>query len=311
MSAPRRVLGVALLAMGCGGAAPSATSAPVDSLAVGVPITDTNGWVELTLGTAPLVLVAPHGGSIAPASLADRSCAVCVTGNDANTQDLARRIVESFAQRTGRRPQLVVNRLDRAKFDANRDRDEATGGAPVLFDTWATFHRFIDSASARAVRAGNGRALLLDLHGHAHPIARIELGYLLSESTLRASDATIQAALTQSSIARLVVDRRSGDDPLTVLRGATSFGGALAAAGYAAVPSPTAPAPLVGEPFFDGGYNTQRHGSRAGGVVDAIQLEHPFPGLRDSAANRQRYADSLAAITVRFLQRQYGWTPAR
>ncbi len=71
-----------------------------------------------------------------------------------------------------------------------------------------------------------------------------------------------------------------------------------------AVPSSNQPNPGQDE-YFTGGYNTVRHGSRDGGTVDAIQLEHHFPGLRDEAANRERYAQALAEVLVTYFQAHY------
>ena len=59
------------------------------------------------------------------------------------------------------------------------------------------------------------------------------------------------------------------------LFGKESLGALFEAAGYRAVPSPRQPSPGK-DLYFRGGYTAQVHGSRDGGVVDAIQLE--FPG---------------------------------
>lgn len=58
-----------------------------------------------------------------------------------------------------------------------------------------------------------------------------------------------------------------------LLRGNGSFGAFLEAEGYAAVPSPLNRGPGEGNIYFNGGYNTRRHGSLTGGSIDAIQIE--------------------------------------
>jgi hypothetical protein len=153
--------------------------------------------------------------------------------------------------------------------------------------------------------------LVIDLHGHAHSIPRLELGYLLSATELRLSDAALTSgnALSTSSIARLIRDARSTRTPAALLRGTTSLGGLLQARGYAAVPSPAAPAPLVGEAYFDGGYNTDRHGSSSGGAVDAVQIECHFTGVRDTDANRAAFAHALVDALLVLLSDEYGWQP--
>jgi hypothetical protein len=283
---------------------------PTGPFAVGQAVLDDAGWIQYTPGDAPLVLIAPHGGLLTPAALPDRTCTDCVTANDTNTQALARAIADTFTARTGRRPHLVVNLLHRRKFDANRDLAEASGGTATLRAPWEWMHAAIDSARVDVVRR-HGRGLVLDLHGHAHAIARLELGYLLTASQLRLTDAELAAGnlFPSSSIARLVTDARGAPGGAELLRGATSLGGLLERRGIPAVPSPAAPAPRVGEDYFNGGYNTLRHGSRAGGPLDAIQIEHHFTGVRDTEASRARYAAALTDALVEFLADRYGWTP--
>jgi hypothetical protein len=310
------VLAAAALAsgVGCGGSAtdagppvPGATG-PAGPLVVGSVYSDANGWIEYEAGDAPLIIVAPHGGTLLPPELQDRTCRGCVTTNDLDTQDLARYVAAMITQRTGRRPHLVVNRLHRRKFDGNREQAEATGGRAALAPTWTWLQSALDSARARVVR-DNGRGLLIDLHGHGHDIARLELGYLLTDVQLRRSDAALTAGddLARSSIARLAADARGGTRGVALLRGPGSLGAMLAAAGYASVPSPAMPAPLIGEEYFDGGFNTRRNGSVAGGQLDAIQIETHFPGVRDTPASHSKFGDALAGALVQYLDQHYGW----
>jgi hypothetical protein len=322
--------GVAGLAFACGGGAdPSAPAGPATPptptaptgpppapaptgpagpFTVGVPVFESRGWIEYVPGDAPLVLIAPHGGTLQPAELRDRSCSGCVTVNDANTQELARAIVEAFARRTGARPHLVVNRLHRRKFDGNRAVTEATGGNSTLDASWRWLHEAVDTAKA-AVARRHQRGLVIDLHGHGHDVPRLELGYLLTEAQLRSSDAALEAdgAMARSSIARLAADASGGARGGALLRSPEALGTRLHAAGYPAVPSAQDPAPLVGQEYFNGGYNTARHGSVGGGALDAIQVECHFAGVRDSEASRAAFADVLARELARFLERHYGW----
>lgn len=307
----------ALLIVACAGGATAPASTPKpDTPTPGTPAPNTPApldasvYPEFAFGTAPLIIIAPHGGSVAPENIPDRNCSECVTTNDANTQDLARQIADSFHARTGKRASLVINVLNRRKFDANREIVEATGGYAPLEPVWAALHTAIDSAK-KLIGASPGRGLVIDLHGHAHTVQRLELGYLLSGTTLRLSDSTLdaQASLDGSSIKRLVADRAGAVAASALLRSAASLGGLIAAAGYAAVPSHTDPAPLVGESYFNGGYNTVRHGSLTGGVTDAIQIECNFNGVRDTAENRGQFAGKLVGALVTYLRDQYGWNP--
>ncbi len=270
---------------------------------------DVSGWVEVTDGTIPVVVVAPHGGDLAPVDLPDRDCVDCVVINDANTRALAFAISDAFQRRSGKRPFVVVNRLHRRKFDANRDLEEATDGHSPLAPMWALFHTRIDSAKARAVRV-HPRALLIDLHGHAHAVPRLELGYLLSAANLRLADSILMPLVAASSVAGLDAVAASGDSGVALLRGPRAFGTRLAALGFPTVPSAGDPAPASGESYFDGGYNTQRHGSRVGGPVDAIQIECNYLGVRDSDASRTAFAEAFVTATLAYLADHYGWVPA-
>lgn len=306
--------GLALCALGlvvaCGGSSAAPTPPVVPVPKTGDVQTDANRWVEYTVGDAPLIISAPHGGLLAPTSLPDRTCDVCVTVTDDNTQDLARRVAAQFLARTGKRPHLVINLLRRAKFDANREVAEATGGNATLTPTWTAYNGFIESARARITMAP-GRGLLLDLHGHGHAIPRLELGYLISAASLRLSDQALGAtnAIATSSIARLAVVAIDHPTPVALLRGPMSLGALLVKNGFASVPSPTDLAPAPADEYFTGGYTTDRHGSSGGGTVDAIQIEAYRPGARDTPENLDKYAGAIVSSALEYLSVHYGWTP--
>jgi N-formylglutamate amidohydrolase len=267
-----------------------------------------SGWVTAQAGTMPLVILAPHGGDLSPDELPTRSCAGCVVINDAETQELAYAIAAAFETRTGKRPFVVVNRLHRRKFDANRELAEATGGYAPLNPLWQLFHDRVDSAKAGALRV-HPRVLVLDLHGHAHTKQRLEIGYLLSASQLRTSNDALAPALSMSSIARLAALRPATDTGALLVRGPRALGSRFAALGVPAVPSDVDPAPLAEDPYFSGGYNTERHGSFAGGAVDAIQIESYRVGIRDTPANRALFAETVVTAVLGLLGDYYGWGP--
>lgn len=305
------ILGI-LGAVGCGGAsegeAPTAPTTPTIPTppSPALPVAD---WVEGVDGEIPLVIIAPHGGDLAPTELPDRVCSGCVTGNDLNTQALARAISDAFSGRIGKRPYLVINRLQRRKFDANRDLQEATAGYAPLAPMWTRFQGAIDSAKVRARRL-HPRILVIDLHGHGHTIQRLELGYQLSASELRLSDAALTPLVSMSSVAQLGRMAASRDSGAVLIRGPRSLGARFATLGIPAVPSDVDPAPLAGQDYFNGGFNTGRHGSSNAGPSDAIQVECHYTGLRDTAANRAGFADLFVTAVLAFLRDHYGWVPA-
>ena len=191
-------------------------------------------FVEYTAGELPIVISVPHGGAIAPAGIPDRTVGTNVT--DSNTIDLARAIVQAFQARTGRAPHLVLCHLRRSKLDANRDVAEAAQGNPDAVRAWNEYHGFVDQA-ARAVVARHARGLYVDLHGHGHPTPRLELGYMLSSSTLGLSDLALNTGTSASQSSLRLVMTSTSSTFAEVLRGPTSVGGLLG--GYtASVPEP-------------------------------------------------------------------------
>ncbi|MEO0556980.1 MAG: hypothetical protein AAF170_02225 [Bacteroidota bacterium] len=261
----------------------------------------TSDYVEHIVGDLPIILSAPHGGDLRPQAIPDRTQGTTI--NDANTQELTRAIQHALFARTGRHAHVVINRLHRSKLDANRDLAEAAQGNAAAERAWTEFHAFTDSAKARVTESW-GAGLYLDLHGHAHLIDRLELGMLLSRNELNGTDAHLNGLAHESSLRALA---SAADLPFSALvRGQTSLGSLLEGQGVRAVPSGADPRP-DDDPYFTGGYNTNRHGSRQTGTIDAIQIEHHRPGLRDTQANREAYAERLADALLQFMDAHYGF----
>lgn len=265
-----------------------------------------NNYIEYIAGNMPLILSAPHGGYLEPADIPDRDCTGCAYVRDANTQELTRETANAVYALTGCYPHVVINRLHRKKLDANRDLPEAADGDTTAGRAWYEFHTFMDSARAQVLGA-RGRGLYIDLHGHGHEIQRLELGYLLSQSELQVTDSQINTSfyVAQSSIENLVGNNLGALEHADLLRGENSMGQLLADRGYPAVPSQLDPFPDSGEPYFNGGYNTNRYGSANGGTIDGIQIECNFDGVRNNLTNVNRFGDTLAVALVHFLQVHY------
>ena len=263
-------------------------------------------YVEYQPGNLPLIISVPHDGELAPSDIPDRNCAGCVTVTDLNTQDLGRRLREAVFQKTGCYPHLIINRLRRTKLDANRDIQEAANGNAEAEAAWNAFHALTDTAKAILNREF-GKGLYIDLHGHGHSIQRLELGYLLSGSQLRQSDASLNTEnlINQSSIRQLVLDNAAKRTHAELVRGESSLGGLMEKALYPSVPGTFDPSPRSSDAYFSGGYNTERHGSLLGGKIDAIQIECNFSGVRDSDASREFFAKELAGALLEFLELHY------
>ena len=76
----------------------------------------------------PIVISAPHGGSLTPDEIPDRNCTGCVYAQDLDTEDLSRKMYDAIVDLFGCYPHLIINRLHRRKLDANRAIGEAADG---------------------------------------------------------------------------------------------------------------------------------------------------------------------------------------
>lgn len=271
----------------------------------GIPILDSTGYVEYIPGNLPVVISVPHGGYLEPSTIPLRNCTNCVYGRDLYTQELGRSILASFYERTGCYPHVVINLLHRNRFDANRSITTAADGDPVVEQSWYAYHQFIESAKTQ-VEVEYGRGLFLDLHGHGHTVQRIELGYRLTKTQLQLPDVVLDSAsyVDLSSIETLVGDNLHALTHSELLRGAESFGTLLADKGVPAVPSSQDPFPLSTESYFNGGYNTGRHGSKDGGNIDGIQVEC-HQTIRFDSLTREWFADSLVKTINQYIGIHY------
>ena len=130
---------------------------------------------------------------------------------------------------------------------------------------------------------------------------------MLSSSQLNRTDAEIntQGLAAQSSIRALAASSLLPFAQL--LRGNTSLGGLMQREGIRSVPSPGDPSPGIDE-YFTGGYNTARHGSlEEGRTVSGVQIELPFPGIRDTDANRQAFGQALAKAVEAYMTEHFGF----
>jgi hypothetical protein len=258
-----------------------------------------NGYIEYIAGDLPIVITAPHGGTLIPSEIPDRTGRDITTVRDSDTEELARTIGNVFANQAGGRPHIIIVRLRRTKIDANRALLEATVGNRLAGRAWIEFHSFIEAAKATVIDQ-HGTGFYIDLHGHGHPIPRLELGYLLTSGILALPDATIDAASHEDESAIRTLSRTSPASFAEILRGPTSLGALFEAEGFPSVPSVSTPGPGAAE-YFEGGYNTDRHGSRHGGPISGVQIETNFAGVRDSQTSRELFAAALVRVMAQYM----------
>lgn len=263
-------------------------------------------YIEFRAGNLPIIITAPHGGRLEPTSIPDRNCATCTTVMDANTMELAYQIDTALRQTFGCFPNIIINRLHRKKLDANRGIIEAANSSAEAEVAWQEWHQYIQAAKNDIMRR-YGRGILIDLHGHGHTIQRLELGYLLNDSDLRLSDSLLSTPEYRNkiSIKNLVLNNLNGFNTAQLVRGQFALGTLLATGNFPTVPSQQDAAPKLGDDYFNGGYNTLRHGSSDSTVIDAIQVECNFTGVRNNFENRRRFATELANALKVYLAKHY------
>ncbi|WP_310568872.1 hypothetical protein [Gemmatimonas sp.] len=294
------------------------TPVPPVSYVAGQSYFGRNGYVEYIAGNTPVILTAPHGGTLSPSSIPDRTASACggtaTTVTDANTLELVRTMQTRYAARFGTYPHVIISHLARRKLDPNRLQPEAGCGNTEAATALGEWHRYIDLAKS-AVLTAHGKGWYMDIHGHGHAVQRLELGYLVTGTQLDGTDAALDASSALENSASILTLSQSSPLPFSaLLRGPTSLGSLYAGLGFPAVPSSSDPRPNGAE-YFNGGDNTRRHscgsaagplGGTTGGLICGVQIEANFVGVRDNAANRERFADVTAQVLEQYLRVHWG-----
>jgi len=270
----------------------------------GQTIEGANGYISYQTGNLPIVISVPHGGSLSPPSIPNRTCNDAVYATDAFTIELAEEINLSLIALTGCQPHIIYCHLARTKLDANRNLQAGACGNPEAAEAWETFHAFIETAQESARGIYNDKVFYIDLHGHGNTAQRLELGYLLYDDELEESDEVLNSPefVGYSSVQNLVSTNVNNLNHAQLLRGPGAFGTRMGEAGYPSVPSQQIPFPGTNSNYFSGGYNTVNHTSyQIGNPVNGLQMECNFTNVRDTPANRKTFADSLATVLIDYL----------
>lgn len=186
----------------------------------------------------------------------------------------------------------------------NRPIDTGAVGNALAETAWRQFHAYIDSAKKRVISA-RGAGCYIDLHGHAHALQRLELGYLLGPTSLSMSDDALGMREGYSSVKHLASTTDSSFAKL--IRGAGSLGGLMQAAGFPSVPSPQYAGPDT-NPYFGGGYYVARHGSRDSGTISGIQIECNLTDVRDTPRNWARFAGAFTRSMQKYFVAHFKMT---
>ena len=185
-----------------------------------------------------------------------------------------------IVENNGKTPHLIISHLHRSMLDPNRPVEQAAQGNAEAIAAYEAFHGSIKHAHATL----DGKpGLHIDFHGYTDVYRQNNtmIGYLFNSKDLNSGDTNIE----KSSIRALI--KRTGLPVQQFLFGEKSLGSLFESAGYKAVPSPRQPYPGK-DKYYRGGWITQIHGSRDGGVIDAVQLEFPQE-IRIEATDEERF----------------------
>lgn len=209
-------------------------------------------FVHQQAGDCPIILTAPHGGTLDVPDVPERKGDGLEKGGkgfvavrDGNTDLLAAEIARQIEKTTGKKPYVVIAKFHRKYIDANRPPEigyESKNAKPVYDEFHGAVSRF-----CKEVQRKHGRGLLLDIHGQA-----------LSADTIYRG--------TQNGKTVQLLRQRFGDKAHD---GQDSFFGRLAAHGARAHPLDGGPE----QKGYTGGHIVGTYGSHQGYAIDAIQLE--------------------------------------
>jgi len=264
-----------------------------------------------------LILISPHGGDLKPDFMHTRTKDYVAKPvdkdygdtesfsgvSDSKTLELTVALADEIKKATGLRPHIILNHLHRSKLDANRAMSLAAQGDENAERAWKAFHQYIDDAKKQAAK--NGSALVLDIHGNAHKPQRTEVGLLLKGINFTAKD--LEQFANESSVKAIV---KSGKATMTeLIKGDYALGTLLNDNGIIATPGKSYPNPIDEQSFpdgryFNGGYNTARHGSKFSGNISAIQLEFN-QDVRMNDKTRIDYTKSIAKAINQFMDKYF------
>ena len=242
--------------------------------------------VHVERGELPIVLSAPHGGTLLIPGVprragvdpvagegADGGTYRFVTVTDTRTDRLAFALADALEERTGERPSLVVARFSRQYVDANRPP-----AAGVENERAIPVHAYYHDALTKFAGEVGENGLLLDLHGQGAERGAIFRGTRSGITTGSAGDAAGSAG-------------DATGPPALHLR----IADALRSRGFTVLP-PNGDA----ETRYTGGWIVWAHGAQQPSGIPAAQLEFGTDLRRPAAvrATAEAVADALLALNL-------------
>ncbi|MDD4871001.1 MAG: BPL-N domain-containing protein [Kiritimatiellae bacterium] len=227
-------------------------------------------------GSLPIIISAPHGGSLAFPGVVARTGGNEVKqfaiARDVSTDVLALELSAALLRDTGKAPFLVVAKISRKYVDLNRAEKDAFE-SPSLREVYEAYHSALEKYCRQVARKWGG-GLLLDIHGQG----------VRSDSIFRG---------TRNGATTALLLKKFG---AKVLTGTQGFQGLLEAKGFKVIPSSDSEDK---ESRFNGGYIVGKYGENGNYGIDAIQLE--FGGTYTSKKAILETANILAEALSNYM----------
>ncbi|XZE46081.1 hypothetical protein SH467x_001349 [Pirellulaceae bacterium SH467] len=241
-------------------------------------------------GTIPILISAPHGGTLGVPGVAPREGKGLQTGpsgffvgRDGGTQELAMEVVDAIAEEFGEKPYFVISATHRKYLDPNRPSSIAFENEEMQ-SVYDRYHRSMAKFTEEILNQYQ-QGLLLDIHGQGSR-----------------RDTVFRGTSNGKTVSRLIRDYGSASH-----NGNESFFGLLKSAGWIVHPDPFDGKEQAG---FTGGYIVQTYGSHQAIGIDAMQLE--LGAVYRTKESRSRIASELAKAIVQYSKLYLPkWKPQR
>jgi N-formylglutamate amidohydrolase len=232
--------------------------------------------VNVQRGTLPVILSAPHGGTLSVPDATQKTRGTTV--RDTHTEEIALLVAKFLEERLEGKPYFAIAQFSRRYADANRGpgtRAEEAYGSEGGKRQYDAYHRALRE-HVDEVREKFGVGLLIDIHGQSARPAQIIRGTVNGETV------------------RNLLERHG----LEAVIGPQSVFGRLDALGYEVEPPVReATRSPKDEELFIGGYIVRAYGSHRSDGIDAIQIELGRD-LRESNVRRKLARDLAEAIAA-------------
>ncbi len=150
-------------------------------------------FVDFLRGTIPIIISVPHGGTLRPPEIPDRTSGVL--GTDKNTRFLAQGLIERMRIElrdvggtiTTGTPSYIISRIHRSKIDLNREKTDAYDQeSSMANEIYSYYHDTLKKMIVENVKSFN-YSLLVDVHGferHKRPSGYRDVEVILGTNNL-------------------------------------------------------------------------------------------------------------------------------